>query len=63
MPHGVAKTKMKLWNIKRHNNNKNKAKVRFIYVLSVTVQDTDPADLAALLKELQGGYIKVTLER
>ena len=33
------------------------------YVLSVTVQDMDPADLAALLKELQGGYIKVTLER
>ena len=33
------------------------------YVLSVTVQDADPADLAALLKGLQSGYIKVTLER
>ena len=33
------------------------------YVLSVTAQDTDPADLAALLKGLQSGYIKVTLER
>lgn len=36
------------------------------YVLSVTIQDADAArraELAALLKELQGGYIKVTLER
>ena len=33
------------------------------YVLSVTVQDADPAELAALLKGLQQGYIKVTLER
>lgn len=33
------------------------------YVLSVTVQDEDPAELAALLKGLQTGYIKVTLER
>lgn len=33
------------------------------YVLSVTVHDTDPADLAALLKDLQKGYIKVTLEQ
>lgn len=33
------------------------------YVLSVTVHDTDPEELAALLKSLQSGYIKVTLER
>ena len=36
------------------------------YVLSVTIQDMDAAhraDLATVLKELQGGYIKVTLER
>lgn len=34
------------------------------YVLSVTVQDIfNPYQLAELLKDLQKGYIKVTLEK
>lgn len=36
------------------------------YVLSVTVQDADQehrAELAALLRGMQTGYVKVTLER
>ena len=36
------------------------------YVLSVTIHDTDPdqrAKLAALLRLMQTGYVKVTLER
>ena len=33
------------------------------YIFSVTLEDTDPKELAALLKELQSGYVKVTVEQ
>lgn len=33
------------------------------YVLSITLEDTDPAALSALLKELQSGYVKIILKK
>ena len=36
------------------------------YVLSVTIQDTDPeqrAELTAALRGMQAGYVKVTVKR
>lgn len=33
------------------------------YVLSVTIENADPAKLAEALKAMQTGYIKISLER
>lgn len=33
------------------------------YVLSVTIENADPATLAEALKAMQTGYIKISLER